>query len=154
MKRLVILTDAIYGKNPPKEHKGMHFVYKVSAWDDDDNVFKLTYQNRMIKENGVEWEFQDGGRASIEGVKFDIVKSGEKLYNKALGRVAANKKKDIIVADAALKSEGDGGGKQKAVDFSDLDAIALEIGPKGWFSEQVVNVSLLRLMYYTFRCSH
>ena len=142
VKKLVLLTDAIYGKNPPAEHKGMHFVYKVSAWDDDEKVYKLTYQNRMIKSDGIEWEFQDGGRASIHDVKFATVKAGEKLYDKALGRVAANKKKDISVAGATLKAAGDGGGKRKAVDFTDLDEAASNDNDKGWRSEDVTNVSL------------
>ena len=82
-ERLVLLTDVIYGKEVPEEFRGMQFVYKVCSWDSEEMTFKLKYQNRMIKFDGVEWEFQDGSRADLNDVKFPTVKAGDKLDQKA-----------------------------------------------------------------------
>ena len=146
--KLVLLTDAIFGKKVPTEFMGMLFAYKVSKYDSESKKFTLKYQNRMIKEDGVEWEFQDGGRALLKKVEFPAVKEGDKLYQKALGCIRAHQNKNCSVAVVTLDTAADdGGGKKKAFDFSDLDEAALVDEAKGWRSEHVTDVS--KEMYFS-----
>ena len=86
----VLFTDAIYGRTIPKDMEGQLFHYTVTEYDSSSNSFNVQYWNKMIEEEGVVWDHQDGEHASMNGIDLTI-QSGMKLYNRKISDVRTHK---------------------------------------------------------------
>ena len=69
----VLFTDAIYGRTIPKDMEGQLFHYTVTGYNSPSNSFNVQYRNKMIKEEGVVWEHQDGECESMNGVDLKTI---------------------------------------------------------------------------------
>ena len=134
----ICMTDAIYENGPPEEMRGKLFHYLVTSYDAVSKTFQIQYRNRMIEEDGRAWIHNDGDRDSISGIKFDSVKKGKKLYEKAEGRVAAVENDKKAAAKAVLEKKVEVH-EAVAIDMSDLEKAA-ESAKKGWRDHAMMEV--------------
>ena len=137
MDQDVLSTDAIYGRTIPEDMKGQLFHYTVMGYNSPSNSFNIQYQNKMIEEEGVVWEHQDGEHESMNGVDLKTIQSGMKLYNNKISDVRTHKISLDQVAEAVQKKKGEDLGD---ADFEteDLDEAAFA-SKKGWFGLEVID---------------
>ncbi len=88
----ILLTDQILRPNVPKEYRGYLFDYVVISFNQKSNRFAARYQNRMIREDGLEWvlDAEDGEYSfDIDGLKHTTLDKGGELYYQVVERVNA-----------------------------------------------------------------
>ena len=135
---MTLLTDEIYGKKVPDEMKDQLFLYKVIAYNNETSDFTLKYQNRMITTEGGRWIDQDGGRDTMYGAKYETMKKGVKLHNKAEDQVATHNLKVGDFSKETLKAKV---ASQEDVDMSNLVLASQDDQKKGWNSQEAIDVS-------------
>ena len=145
---LILLTDKIYGTKIPEHHKGHLFLYQVNKYDGESKSFSVRYQNRMVKEDGVNWIDQNaddehGEREVIDGVKLKPIEEGVELYRKALGRVNAHRRDGKLGQQAALDDADTTPLLPGDVIMTNLDEASCIDPIKGWQSQHVLDVSVL-----------
>lgn len=88
----ILLTDQIFCLNVPEEYRGYLFDYVVISFNQKSNRFAARYQNRMIREDGLEWvlDAEDGVDSfDLDGLKHTTLVEGGELYHQAVERVNA-----------------------------------------------------------------
>ena len=135
----ILLTTDIYGSPSavPKEMKGMLFHYLVMGYNSISKKYTIQYRNRMIKEDGVEWQENDGGRESLPDFGYDTVKKGRDEYLAATYRISNHRAGKVSLAQAVLKKKGEGDDEE--VDMTDLEEAAHST-ERGWWSQEVMEV--------------
>ena len=134
----VLLTDTIYGRAIPTDMEGQLFHYTVTGYESPSNSFTVQYRNKMIEEDGVAWEHQDGERESMTGVDIETVRAGIILYNKKYSDVRSHDISLTNVAEAVQKKKGEDSGDEE-FETDDLDEAAFS-SEKGWFGQEVIDL--------------
>ena len=139
-KDILVLADTVYNNSAcPAFLKGKLSHYNVRLYDSQTKDFTLTYLDKYIDPDGVDFQADPmGAKETLENIKTKTVEDGMELYYQAVGRMNDHIKKKKASAEAKIK-------KQEAVtelsdgkvDVSDLEKAA-EDDPKGWFGESVV----------------
>ena len=139
-KDILVLADTVYNDSRCPTHlKGQLFHYNVRLYDSHTKTFTLTYLDKTIGPNGVDFQADPtGAKDTIVGIKSKTVEDGMGLYFQAVGRMNAHMKERKAAADAKLKkNEAANALSGQKVDVDDLDKAASN-DPKGWFGDDVV----------------
>ena len=128
--QLILLTDNVYGNNPPEEMKDHYFKYVVSSYDSSKKKFHLVYCNKMIDKEGSGWIHQNGFHEPLMNVALSTVLEARQRYMDFLLHTRKNEKKCIAVAEETIKQvQLD---STEIIDCSDLDRAADNDIAKGW----------------------
>ena len=140
-KDILVLADTVYNNSSCPAHlKGKLFHYNVRLYDSQTKHFTLTYLDKYIDPDGVDFQADPmGAKDSLENIKTKTVEDGMELYYQAVGRMNDHIKKKKASAEAKIRKneEVDADLSSGKVDVSDLEKAA-EDDPKGWFGESVV----------------
>ena len=139
-KDILVLADTVYNNSACPAHlQGKLFHYNVRSYDSLTKLFTLTYLDKYIGPEGVDFEADSlGAKDTLEDIKTKTVEDGMEMYFQAVGRMNENIVQKKALAQAKLKkNQEDIDSYSGKVDVSDLEKAALD-DPRGWTGESVV----------------
>ena len=139
-KDILVLADTVYNNSACPPHlTGKLFHFNVRLYDSKSKDFTLTYLDKYIDPDGVDFQADPmGAKDTLTHIKRKTVEDGMELYYQAVGRMNDHIQKKKASAESKIKNQEAAtelsGGK---VDVLDLEKAAGN-DPKGWFGESVV----------------